>query len=138
MTVSFSLSRSNFNISRAFSDVFTGFGVTLGDLARDNERMLKLLVRMLLELRGYIHIFSALQNLRINHVGNDRLIFARKILVQELCQLFARDALFSHTELPGCRGFHPEMNLVTVILTILDPAASRSWFASLSPFPLRN
>jgi len=63
------------------------------DLPRDDERMLELLMRVLLELRGNVHVFGALQRLRIDNIGDDRLIFARKVLVQELRQLFPGDVL---------------------------------------------
>ena len=53
---------------------------------------------VLLELRGDVHIFCALKHLRINDIGNDRLIFAGKVFVQQISQLIARDVLPSH----GC------------------------------------
>jgi len=42
-----------------------------------DQRMLELLMRVLLELRGDVHILGAFQHLRVNHVSDDRLIFAR-------------------------------------------------------------
>ena len=45
--------------------------------------MLELLLRVLFQLRGDVHVFGALEHLRIDDVGDDRLILARQILVEE-------------------------------------------------------
>jgi hypothetical protein len=51
--------------------------------------VLQLLRGVLLELVGNTHIFGALQNLGIDDIGDDGLIFARKIFVQQLSKIFA-------------------------------------------------
>ena len=66
------------------------------DLPRDGQRMLQLLMGVLLELIGDVHIFGALQHLRIDHIGDDRLIFARQVLVQKLRQLISGNCLVRH------------------------------------------
>jgi hypothetical protein len=61
------------------------------------ERMVQLLFGMNRELIRDIHVSGALEHLRIVHVGDDRLILAREILVQRFDEFF--------TSNDGCRGF---------------------------------
>src|SRR5262245_23750035 len=65
-------------------------------LARDRKRVFELLLGMLLELVGNVHVFRALQHLGINHIGDDRLVLARQILVEKLRQLFSGNCILSH------------------------------------------
>ena len=55
--------------------------------------MLQLPMGMLFKLIGDVHIFRTLQHLRINHIGDYGLIFARKVLIQKLRQLITGNRL---------------------------------------------
>src|SRR6476620_9296682 len=55
--------------------------------------MLQFLAGMYLELVGDCHVLRAFQDLRIHDVGDDGLVFSRKVLIQELCQSVTRDGL---------------------------------------------
>src|SRR5580704_14850734 len=51
------------------------------DLAREDQRMIELLLGMDFELGGYIHVLGAAEYLGINDVGDDGLVFAAKVFV---------------------------------------------------------
>ena len=42
-----------------------------------------------LELLGDIHVLGALEHLRVDDVGDDRLVFAREVLVQQFRETLA-------------------------------------------------
>ena len=66
-------------------------GAEVVDLARDGERVVELLVRVLLELAGYVLKSRGVELLTEDHVLNDRLVLAGEILLQSCDELFARD-----------------------------------------------
>jgi len=51
--------------------------------------MVEFLLGMDFELIGDVHVLGALEDLRIDNVGDDGLVFAREIFVQQLDQFFA-------------------------------------------------
>ena len=61
------------------------------DLLGENERVLQLFAGVDLQLLRDRHVLSALQDLRVHHVGNDRLVFASEVAIQEIDQLRAGD-----------------------------------------------
>jgi len=61
------------------------------DLARDGQRVAQLLGSVLLELVGDAHILRALEDLRVDDIGDDRLVLAGQILVEQFRQLLACD-----------------------------------------------
>jgi hypothetical protein len=68
-------------------------GTQIVDLAGNNERMLKLFGCMLLQLIRDVHILRAFEHLRIDDVGNYRLILACEILIEPRREFFASDGL---------------------------------------------
>ena len=44
--------------------------------------MLELLLGMLFQLRGDVHVLRTLEYLRVHDVGDDRLILARQIFIE--------------------------------------------------------
>ena len=83
-------------MSSAFSDVLTGCGVDgrhaaeVVDLLGDRQRVLQLLAGVDLQLLGDGHVLGALEHLRVDDVGDDRLVLAGQVLVEQLDQLRAR------------------------------------------------
>jgi hypothetical protein len=68
-------------------------------LPREGQGMIELLLGVDFELSGDVHVFSALEHLRIDDVGDDRLIFAGQVFVQKLRETIAGDFvgfLFRH------------------------------------------
>ena len=53
--------------------------------------MLEFFRRVDFELRGDVHELRALQDLRVDDVADDGLIFAREIFVQQISKLGASD-----------------------------------------------
>src|ERR1700744_1428040 len=53
------------------------------DLARYHQRMFQLLRCMRLQLIGDVHIFCAFEDLGINDIGDNRLIFSREVLIEK-------------------------------------------------------
>ena len=68
------------------------------DVLRDRHRVLQLFAGVHLELLGDIHVRGALERLRVNHVGDDGLVFPGKILVQQIDQLLSCDHCVSHVQ----------------------------------------
>ena len=69
------------------------------DLAREDQGMIELLLGVKLELGGDVHVFGALEHLGIDDVGDDGLIFAGQVFVQQLRKTVAGDFvgfLFRH------------------------------------------
>ncbi len=66
------------------------------DVARNGDRVLQLLARVHFQLRGDVHVGGALERLRIDDVGDDRLVFPGKVLVQTIDQFFPCDDLICH------------------------------------------
>ena len=56
--------------------LYRGHFAQIVDLARDDQCVVQFLFGMNGQLIGYVHIFGALQDLGINHVGDDGLIFS--------------------------------------------------------------
>ena len=52
------------------------------DVLGNGQRVLQLLAGVLLELLRDGHVLGALEHLRVHDVGDDRLVFARQILVE--------------------------------------------------------
>jgi len=59
------------------------------------------LMRMRFKLIGNAHIFGAFQNLRINDISYDGLVFARQIFVEKLGQAVPGNFLFAVRRLSG-------------------------------------
>jgi hypothetical protein len=57
--------------------------------------VLQLLLRVLFELIRDVHEFRALQDLRIDDIGDGGLILAGKILIQKLCQAVGGNSVFA-------------------------------------------
>src|ERR1700693_1205003 len=53
-----------------------GHATEIIDLVRNVQRVAKLFTGVFLQLSGDVHILGALQNLRIDHIRNDGLIFS--------------------------------------------------------------
>ena len=51
----------------------------------------QLLAGMGLQFLGDVHVLGALEDLRIDDIGDDRLVFAGQILVEQPDQLLSRD-----------------------------------------------
>ena len=56
--------------------------------------MIELLLGVDFELGGDVHVFGATEHLGVDHVGDDRLIFAGKVFVQQLCEAVAGNFIF--------------------------------------------
>src|SRR5713101_8952700 len=69
------------------------------DLPRDDQGMIELLLGVEFELRGDAHVLGAAEHLRIDYVGDDGLIFAGKVFVQQLREAVAGNFVFV------CGGF---------------------------------
>ena len=52
------------------------------DLPREDQGVVELLFGVYFELRGDVHVFGAFEHRGIDHLGDNRLIFARKVFVQ--------------------------------------------------------
>src|SRR5262245_26873382 len=52
--------------------------------------MIELLLGMDFQLGGHVHVLGAAEYLGIDHIGDDRLIFAGKVFVQQFCEAVAR------------------------------------------------
>ena len=61
------------------------------DLLGDRQRMIELLLGVQLELAGDVHVLRTLEHLGIDDVGDDRLVFARQIFIEQVDELFAGD-----------------------------------------------
>ena len=55
--------------------------------------MIELLLGVQLELAGDIHVLRSLEHLRIDDVGDDRLVLARQVLVEKVDELCTRQRL---------------------------------------------
>ena len=64
--------------------------------SRDRDRVLQLLAGVHFQFRSDIHVRRALERLRVDDVGDDRLVLASEILVQQFDQLFSCDDRISH------------------------------------------
>src|SRR5487761_40059 len=60
------------------------------NLLGDYQGVIELFEGVFLELRGYIHVFGPLEDLGINDVSDDGLIFASEVPVQQFDQFFTR------------------------------------------------
>jgi len=76
------------------------------DLPRDDQGMIQLLFGVDFPLRGDVHVLGAAEHLRINYVGNDGLVFAGEIFVQQLCQTVAGNFILCCTGF-GCNHLVP-------------------------------
>jgi hypothetical protein len=56
--------------------------------------MIELLLGVDFELGGDIHVFGAGEHLRIDYVGDDGLIFAGKVFIQQLREAVAGNFVF--------------------------------------------
>jgi hypothetical protein len=56
--------------------------------------MIELLPGVDLELSGDVHVFRAFEYLRIDYVGDDRLILAAQIFIQQLRETIAGNFVF--------------------------------------------
>src|ERR1019366_2963850 len=56
--------------------------------------MIEFLLGVDFQLRGDVHVLRASEHLRIDHVANDRLIFAGEVFVEQFRQAVARDVDF--------------------------------------------
>ncbi len=63
------------------------------DLPGNDKRMLKLIMRVRLELIGNGHVLGALEHLRIDNIGDDGLVFPREVFIEQFGETFARHAL---------------------------------------------
>ena len=76
-------------MSSAFSEVLTGLGVDgrhaaeVVDLLGDDQGVLQFLAGVLLQLVGDVHVLGALEHLRVDDVGDDRLVLAGQVLVEQ-------------------------------------------------------
>jgi hypothetical protein len=61
------------------------------DLPREYQGMIEFLLGVDFELGGDVHVLGAAEHLGIDHVGNDGLIFAGKVFVQQLRKAVARN-----------------------------------------------
>jgi len=59
-----------------------GHAAEIIDLLGDEQGMLQLLARVRLQLLGNVHVLGPLEDLRVDHIGDDRLILPGKILVE--------------------------------------------------------
>ena len=57
------------------------------DLPRQSQGMIELLLGVNFQLSGDVHVLGALEHLGIDDVGDDGLIFAGKVFVQQLSEL---------------------------------------------------
>ena len=64
------------------------------NLFRDLERVREFFRGVHFKFLRDIHVGSALQHLAVDDVGNDRLVFAGEVFVQEFNQPFASDVRF--------------------------------------------
>ena len=63
------------------------------DLPREGQGMIELLLGVNFQLSGDVHVFGALEHLGIDDVGDDGLIFARQVFVQQLRETVAEISL---------------------------------------------
>ena len=66
--------------------------------------MIELLFGMNLQLGSDFHVFGTAEHLGINHVGNDGLVFAREVFVQQIRETVAGNFDFGCGE-SGVRHF---------------------------------
>jgi hypothetical protein len=64
------------------------------DLPREDQGMIELLFGVYFELGGDVHVLGAGEHLGIDHVGDDGLIFAGKVFVQQLREAVAGNFVF--------------------------------------------
>ena len=64
------------------------------DLPREDQGMIELLLGVEFELGGDIHVLGAAEHLGIDYVGDDGLIFAGKVFVQQLRKAVAGNLVF--------------------------------------------
>src|SRR5450830_533094 len=69
------------------------------DLPREDQSMIKLLLGVDFELGGDVHVLGAAEHLGIDYVGDDGLIFAGKVFVQQFRKAVAGNLVFV------CGGF---------------------------------
>ena len=69
------------------------------DLPRKDQGMIELLLGVDFELGGDIHVLGAAEHLGIDYVGDDGLIFAGKVFVQQLREAVAGDFAFLAADL---------------------------------------
>ncbi len=87
-------------MSFAFFDVRTGLRsdhrhfAEIVDLPRENQGMIEFLLGMDFELGGDVHILGAAQHLGINDIGDNGLIFAGKVFVQQFRESVAGNFVF--------------------------------------------
>ena len=87
-------------MSVGFFDVRTGLGVTAGilpdivDLPREDQGMIELLLGVDFELGSDIHVLGAAEHLGGDYVGDDGLIFAGKVFVEQLREAVAGNFVF--------------------------------------------
>src|SRR6266536_3428415 len=74
---------------------------------------------MLLEFLRDIHVLRAFKRPRIDDVSDDRLVFAREILVESIDELRARDGRVGHVALHGGNFATPECMKRSALLAIL-------------------
>jgi hypothetical protein len=81
---------------------------------------------MRLQLPRDVCVSGTLQHLAVNGVGNDRLVFSRQILIQQLDHPFARD-------IQSCSDVFFSHNMFKVSSGLSHPAASSCVHASQLP-----
>src|SRR5215471_5965640 len=59
------------------------------NLSRDDQGMIELLLGVFFKLSRNVHVLGAGKHLRINHVGDDGLIFASQVFIQQLGEAVA-------------------------------------------------
>src|SRR5580698_7609653 len=94
------------------------------NLPREDQRMIELLLGVDLELGSDIHVLSPAEHLGINDVGDDGLIFARKVFVQQLGQASAGNLGFVCGGL-GLRHWIPPLKVKARLY--VRPSAGRAF-----------
>ena len=83
------------------SEVLTGLArhhrhaTQIIDLLGDRHRMSEFFLGVHLELAGDIHVLAPFEHLGIDDVGDDRLVLASEILIEQTDELFAAEVLDS-------------------------------------------
>ena len=72
----------------------TGLGAEVIDLPRDDKSVVELLPGVDLKLGSDIHVRSALEHLGVDGVGDDGLVFAGEVFVQQFREALAGDIDF--------------------------------------------
>src|SRR5580700_6440313 len=119
----------------------SGHSTKIVNLFGNNQCMAQLFLGVLFKLGGNVHVFGALEDLRVNNVRDDCLVFASEVLVQESNQIFSRShgsrlcrlirsshdspwvKLRERSALPLQRRFAP---ISTTLLQLLVPGSMRS------------